>query len=138
MAIEKMLFNYDSYDRRFRKIVLHAGSRFLFMGPQIKFNFAMEESLLIQKNSVCNKIAYVEDPRALGDSKKDSELALINEAGFFFAQPVNELWDSSSNQDIIGWIPESAVTKIGGVLRRLLTHVYQAVTAPRKVAVACR
>lgn len=42
-----------------------------------------------------------------------------------------------NNQDF--YVKESDLKiQNGGVLRRLLTHVYQAVTAPRKVAVACR
>ena len=37
-----------------------------------------------------------------------------------------------------GWLCLSQILQNGGVSSSLLTHVYQAVTAPRKVAVACR
>lgn len=46
--------------------------------------------------------------------------------------------DNWLKNDATYTVRKEEVLQIGGVLRRLLTHVYQAVTAPRKVAVACR
>ena len=51
---------------------------------------------------------------------------------------VNIRYTKNEHRSMPGWLCLSQILQNGGVLRRLLTHVYQAVTAPRKVAVACR